>query len=453
MIKHQVFRNVKVIGMHSAGKAIVAYKARRIYVDNAIPCELVDIKVAKRQKGYVKGEVECVVKASENRANPFCKHFGQCGGCNWQHINYNYQLELKRLILQNALQKYDIACPSIPLPEASPQQLYYRNKTEYAFSVDNYGNELLGFHLPERSDCVLDIEECYLQPEPSRKIYNAAKQVARELGYSFYNYADNSGMLRSLTVRTATIGETGVIVGFAHCNYNDRVKYLTALQTAVPEINSLYYAIFDKPDLKYTDIPYIHFPKTATHLSEKTNNLLFKISPKAFYQPNPLQAKNLYRQVLEYGNFKGGEQVVDLYTGIGTIACYIAPKVGSVLGIEGSSEAIDDAQLNARINNIANAGFITGDILETFTRSFLEDFGKIDVIILDPPRSGTLIEIKKTILAATPSKIIYVSCNPVSLAFDLKQLCENHYQVTAIQPFDMFPHTHHVETVVLLERK
>lgn len=450
--KYQLLQNVEIACMHSAGKAIGLHKKRRIYIDNAIPGEVADVLVAKRQKGYVKGSVDKITQPSNQRVEPFCKHFLACGGCNWQHISYSHQLELKQTILQNALDKYAIVTPPVPLPIASPYLQYYRNKTEYAFSADtNDSFAVFGFHQANCSDCVMNIDECYLQPEPSRKIYEAAKNIAQQQSYTYYNYANNSGMLRSLSIRTTTVGETAVIIGFAHCTDECKSLFIDLLLKAVPEITSVYYTVLSKADLRYADIPHIHVNGTATHLTERMGNLTFKISPKAFYQPNPLQAENIYKQVLQYGDFKGTERVVDLYTGIGTIACYVASAVGDVTGVEGSADAIADAKVNASLNGITNATFITGDILETFTPCFLARHGKIDVLVLDPPRSGTLIEIKKTILAAAPSKIIYVSCNPVSLAFDLKQLCAANYQVAAIQPFDMFPHTHHIETVVLLQ--
>lgn len=452
--KYRFVEKFKLTGVHSAGRSYGRLGARTVYVDFAIPSELVDIKIPKRQKGYSVGMLEQVIEASSNRVMPVCKHFGVCGGCNWQHISYSHQLELKRQILFDALTKYEIQTPEIPLSIASPQQQLYRNKLEYAFSVsrdeENTEQNILGFHPFDRFDNVIQIDECYLQPEPSHKIAKVARELAVEMDLSFHNLQDGSGVIRSLAIRTSNVGEVMVIVGFTPNSLELREAYLSRLHKKLPEITTLCFCQLDSFKSSYATSN-IEVFAGESYIHERMDNLTFRLSPKAFFQPNREQAKNIYRTIADVADFKPNDLVFDLYTGLGSIACFIASKVGKVIGVEGTPEAIDDANHNAKINGISNTEFIVGDILETFKPVFIEQHGKPDVVILDPPRSGTLIEIKRNIVESNPRKIIYLSCNPVSLAFDLKMLT-NGYHVSYIQPFDMFPHTHHVETLVVLEK-
>lgn len=448
--KYRFVENFRITDIHSAGRSYGRLGTRAVYVDFVIPDELVDIKIPKRQKGYSVGFLEQIIEPSIHRIKPFCNHFQHCGGCGWQHISYSYQMELKRQILVNALEKYEIVTPEVPLTIASPQQHYYRNKLEYAFSIDEVGQPVLGFHLYDRFDSVIQIDECFLQPEPSRKIAETAKALAVEMDIPFYNQQDGSGVIRSLTIRTTNARKVMVIVGFTPNGAELRIPYLRRLQECLPEITSIYYCQLDSYKSSYVSSELIHF-NGSTDLHEKLNEYTFRLSPKAFFQPNREQAEAIYQTIVDVAGFKSSDLVYDLYTGVGSIACCVAPKVGKVIGIEGTPEAIDDARYNAEVNNISNAEFLVGDILETFKPEFIAQHGKPDIIILDPPRSGTLIEIKRTIVESQPRRIIYLSCNPVSLAFDLKMLT-NGYHISYIQPFDMFPHTHHVETLVVLER-
>jgi 23S rRNA (uracil1939-C5)-methyltransferase len=362
-------------------------------------------------------------------------------------------------ILINALKKYKIVSPEIPEVLPSPQLIYYRNKIEYAFSAYGFSNEnnsedikpVLGFHPINRPEQVLEIEECYLQKQPSRDICESLHQFAMQHGYKYYNAIDNTGFLKSLTIRTSTTGDLMAIICFSKDYETPRDKILDFLKHHFPEITSLYYSIQNIGAKGFRDDLYFHYSGNST-ITEKIDEVKFQISSGSFFQLNPFQAVNLYRKIKEFARLDSNEFAYDLYTGTGSIACYLAKDAGRIMGIEGSACAIADAKINAEINGFYNLEFLTGDILETFKPEFIARHGKPDVIILDPPRSGTLIEIKKTILHAAPSRIVYVSCNPVSLAWDLKQLCEN-YHIVAIQPFDMFPHTHHLETVVLLEPK
>jgi 23S rRNA (uracil1939-C5)-methyltransferase len=309
----------------------------------------------------------------------------------------------------------------------------------------------LGFHPINSPDQVLEIKDCYLQRQPSRAICESLHQFAMQHGYKYYNATDNSGFLKSLTIRTSTTGDVMVIIGFSKDDETLRDEILNFIIYKFPEISSIYYYFQNIGTRGFHDDEFFHFSGNLK-INEKIDGLQFQVSAGSFFQPNPFQVVNIYREIKEFARLNSNEFAYDLYTGTGSIACYLAKDAGRIMGIEGSACAIVDAKINAEINGFYNLEFLTGDILETFKPGFVARHGKPNVIILDPPRSGTLIEIKKTILQAAPSRIVYVSCNPVSLAWDLKQLCEK-YQITAIQPFDMFPHTHHLETVVLLELK
>jgi len=415
MLRHAHFTH-----FHSGGRAAGVADGdtptpKQIYVDNVIPGEEAQVELLRRLRGFRQGVVHHLLKPSPDRVIPFCPHATICGGCNWQHISYPAQLHWKREILVNALTKYEIVTPPVPEVIPSPLLQGYRNKSEYACSP------VLGFHQRDHSKTVFACDVCFLQPP---HVHQVAKMIAQR------------GAFQSIQIRTTTLGDTFCILGLSQPDH----ALFERLRVEIPDINGWYYAI---------DNDIVHFGG-ATHLKEKVDNLRFRYSPLSFYQPNPLQAVAVYCKILEYAQLTGRETVYDLYTGIGSIACMVAKNAKKVIGIEGNPGAIIDARNNATINNINNTQFITGDILETFTYDFVNSHPKADLIILDPPRSGTLTEIKKAIIYANPQKIIYVSCNPVSLAWDLKQLCAGGYQITALQPFDMFPHTHHIETVCLL---
>ena len=420
MLRHTLFTH-----MHSGGRAAGVINGdeavpKYLYADGAIPEEEAEVKVLRRTLGFRQGVVHQLLKPSPNRVTPFCSHAEICGGCNWQHLSYSAQLYWKREILVHALFKYGIVSPPVPEVVPSPLLQGYRNKSEYAFSSEP--ELIFGFHPRDNKRTVFACDHCFLQPP---HVHQIAKIISQK------------GTFRSLQIRTTTLGDTFCILGISQPDHT----LFDQLKQEIPIVNGWYYSI---------ENDFIHFGG-ATHLEEKMDDLRFRYSPNSFYQPNPLQAIAIYRKIKEYAQPSGMETVYDLYTGIGTIACCIAPEVKQVIGIEGNRTAILDAQQNAIRNNIHNTHFIAGDILQTFTPDFINRRPKPHLIVLDPPRSGTLTEIKKAIIHAAPQKIIYVSCNPVSLAWDLKQLCAGGYRITAIQPFDMFPHTHHVETVCLLE--
>ncbi len=434
----KILNNIQLYGIHSSGRTVGSTGTGRIYVDGGMPGETVDLETDRRQRGFRYGKILNISAPSPHRIVPFCKHAGICGGCLWQYYSYESQLQWKREILVNALQKYEIVTPDVPLVIPSPLLRAYRNKSEYTFAAPDE----LGFHALEQRESIFPVEECFLQPEIVQKTAMLIKKAALDQGLPFYDYFTREGILRSLQLRTTTSGQ---LLVWLICNIDDCriLSFLEYLRQLLPNVDAWCYSI-DRGEPVYVT--------GEQYLSEDSENLIFKYSASAFYQPNPLQARSLFRMVCDYASLKGDELVYDLYTGVGTLACHVARKAHRVIGVEGNASAIANAQLNAKLNNLNNTHFLVGDILHTFKDDFITAYGRPDLIILDPPRSGTLIEIKKTILRSASPKIIYVSCNPVSLAFDLKQLCEG-YHVVAIQPFDMFPHTHHVETVVLLERK
>jgi len=444
-----MLRHARFTHMHSGGRAAGIINVdeavpKYVYADNAIPGEEAEVTLLRRKQGFRQGAVHHLLTPSPHRVAPFCPHADLCGGCNWQHLSYDAQLHWKRAILVDALSKYGIVTPPVPEVIPGPQIEGYRNKSEYAFSSEPENR--VGFHPKEERECVFACETCSLQAphvhQIIRKVFNLALQKQMPL----YRYSNRTGRLKAIQIRTSTLGHTFCILYFTGDESDVGLmeaihSFMSCLQRELTVVDGWYFYL----------AAFTHFGGKE-RLCEKIDDLLFAYTPAAFFQPNPLQAVALYRQIADYAQLTGAQTVYDLYTGIGTIACCLAANAKQVIGIEGNSAAILDAQHNALLNNIHNASFIAGDILETFTPDFVDRHPKADLIVLDPPRSGTLTEIKKALIYAAPQKIIYVSCNPVSLAWDLKQLCAGGYRITHLQPFDMFPHTHHVETVCLLEQ-
>jgi 23S rRNA (uracil1939-C5)-methyltransferase len=460
MEQHKMIRGpLALSGIHSSGRSVGQAGTKNVYLDCGIPGETVTYTLERRKQGFLAGKTESILEASPYRTIPFCEHYSTCGGCAWQHIGYSHQLELKQQILKNALDKYGITCPPLPPAIASPQSLYYRHRMEYSFSSsafrDNPDNGPrkpgLGFHPAGEPTKVNAIRTCYLQPDPCRAICIFTEKVALEEGMAFYDHESKSGFLRSLSLRINSSGEVLIVAGIAHDNPEHRDVLFTRIMETFPKIVSLNYTIHLSSEHSQLQGEIIPFGGTAPYLEETIAGIRFRIHASSFFQPNILQAQNIFFTARDWANLKGNEKVYDLYTGVGTLALVLSDRAGHITGIEGSSLAIADATENAILNEIQNTEFICGDILETFKSPFLSRHGKPDLIVLDPPRSGTLIEIKKTINTSGAKNIIYLSCNPVSLAFDLKQLCEV-YRIIQIQPFDMLPHTHHLETLVLLEK-
>lgn len=460
-----VLESLEIEAVAAEGKSIAhAPDGRVVFVDYAVPGDVADVRILKRKKNYMEGRIETLVKPSEHRVVPFCSHFGVCGGCRWQHLPYSMQLEAKRSQVVDQLQRIGhLDVPEVRPTLGSKNTVYYRNKLEFTASPrrwilsgetsDNLSDEELcglGFHVGKYFDKVLDIKECFLQGEPSNSLRIFVKQYAIQNGISFYNLRENHGQLRSMFVRTSSTGELMLIVCFGE-DFDGRERMLSDIYEAFPQISSLYYIINKKLNDSISDQECILF-KGSECIHETMEGLTFRIGPKSFYQTNSDQAYELYKVAREFAALNGGEVVYDLYTGTGTIAQFVSRKASRVIGIEYVPEAIEDAKTNARLNGIENCEFYAGDMKDVLTSSFIAAHGKPDVMIVDPPRAGMHPDVVKTILASAPERIVYVSCNPASQARDL-QMMSSDYEIVAVQPVDMFPHTQHVENVCKLVRR
>ncbi|WP_298529403.1 23S rRNA (uracil(1939)-C(5))-methyltransferase RlmD [uncultured Christiangramia sp.] len=464
--KNKVFTEIEVVDAGAKGKAIgKSPDGRVIFIDNAVPGDIADIQTTRKRKSYYQGTAVEFHKLSDKRTEPVCQHFGTCGGCKWQNMDYKFQLEYKENEVINNLQRLG----KIELPEVTPilgsEEIYfYRNKMEFSFSDSRWltmdeiqGGEniedrnALGFHIPGMWDKILDIKKCHLQADPSNAIRNFTREFATNNDISFFNTRNQEGLLRTLMIRTSSTGEIMVLIQFYSENKAKRELLLNALSTEFPEITSLQYVINNKGNDTIYDQEVICF-KGRDHIFEEMEGLKFKINAKSFYQTNSEQAYNLYKITREYANLKGDELVYDLYTGTGTIAQFVAKNAKKVIGVEAVPEAIKDARENAERNNIENTEFYVGDMRKVFTESFIAKHGEADVIITDPPRDGMHKDVVAQILGIMPEKIVYVSCNSATQARDLS-LMDEHYKVTKTRAVDMFPQTHHVENVVLLEKR
>ena len=461
-----LLENVLVESVAAEGKAIAHCEDGTVlFIEFAVPGDVVNVRVTKKKKNYMEGFITEIVKHSENRLEPFCEHFGICGGCKWQPLPYEMQLQAKQKQVADQLSRIGhIDIPQLSTIIGSDNTVFYRNKLEYSFSSkrwvlkdedpdtippsDRMG---LGFHVGKFFDKVLDIRKCWLQKEPSNSIRLFVKDFAVKNAMEFYDIRENKGFLRNMFIRSNEAGEVMLIICFAYDNKRKRKLLLDAVSDAFPEIISLYYVINTKLNDSISDQECLLY-KGEDAIYEKMEGLSFRIGPKSFYQTNTLQAYNLYKVVRDFAELSGKEVVYDLYTGTGTIAQFVSSKAAKVVGIEYVPEAIEDAKANAAKNGISNCVFYSGDMKDVLNYDFIRANGKPDVIILDPPRAGIHTDVAKVILEAAPDKIVYVSCNPASQARDLAILTAG-YDIKAVQPVDMFPHTMHVETVALLSKK
>lgn len=457
--------NLEIVDIAAEGKAIGRYNDVVVFVPQVIPGDIVNVQVNKMRKNYMEGFVTKLVTPSPNRIAATCEHFGVCGGCKWQHLPYHLQLEYKHKQVVDQLTRIG----KVHIPEISPilgsEKIFeYRNKLEYTFSSKRWitieevqaGAEIhqpnaLGFHIPGMFDKVLDITKCHLQAEPSNAIRLAVRDFTINNGYEFFDIRNQVGLMRNLIIRTASTGEVMVIVVFYYEDVEKRTALLNHIKESFPQITSLQYIINTKGNDSITDQEVICFAG-KDHIIEEMEGLKFKVGPKSFYQTNSEQAYQLYKITRDFAGLTGSEVVYDLYTGTGTIANFVASKSKKVVGVEYVPEAIEDAKVNSEINGITNTTFYAGDMKDVLNDKFIAENGKPDVIILDPPRAGIHEDVANTILRAKPNRIVYVSCNPATQARDLALLGEA-YEVIRVQPVDMFPHTHHVENVVLLDRK
>jgi 23S rRNA (uracil1939-C5)-methyltransferase len=456
---------VLITDIGAEGKAIGRVNDVVVFTTHVIPGDVVDMQVTKKRTKYMEAIVKRVVSESPDRVPAFCEHFEVCGGCKWQFLPYEKQLFYKQKQVADQLRRIG----RIELPEITPilgskKTTFYRNKLEYGFSnkrwlthdeISNDWDELnmnaLGFHVPGLFDKIININKCWLQGEPSNEIRNFIKNYADENKLEYFDRKIQSGLLRNIIVRTSTTGDVMLIVCFCREETENREKLLAAIGAEFPQITSLMYVINGKGNDTIHDQEIVVY-KGSNHILEEMEGLKFKIGPKSFYQTNSEQAYELYKVTREFAGLTGNEVVYDLYTGTGTIANFIARNVQKVVGIEYVPEAIEDAHVNSELNGIDNTSFFAGDMKKILTSDFIEQHGHPDIIITDPPRAGMDEDVVKTILEAAPEKVVYVSCNPATQARDLA-LMDEVYKVTRIQPVDMFPHTHHVENVVLLERR
>lgn len=460
-----ILENVKIEAVAAEGKSLAHVDGAVVFVEFAVPGDIVNVKVTKKKKNYMEGFILEIVKPSEDRLQPFCEHFGICGGCRWQPLPYDMQLKAKQQQVWDQL----VRIGHLEIPDISPilpsdKTKYYRNKLEFTFSNKRwiYNNEDpdsltdeerlgLGFHVGKFFDKVLDIKHCSLQPEPSNEIRLFIREYAITHNLEFYNIRENTGFLRNIIVRNNQVGDVMLTVCFAYDDQDKIVPMLDAIAAEFPQIKSLHYVINEKLNDSISDLDCILY-KGEDAIWETMGKLKFKIGPKSFYQTNSEQAYKLYSVAKEFAALTGNEVVYDLYTGTGTIAQFISDKASKVIGIEYVKEAIEDARINAEANGITNCTFFDGDMKDILTADFIKEHGKPEVMIIDPPRAGMHPDVVKVIMEAAPERIVYVSCNPASQARDLAMMSPM-YEITAVQPVDMFPHTMHVENVCALKLK
>lgn len=456
---------VTITDIGSEGNAIARVDDMVVFIPGMIPGDVVDVRIIKKRKRYMEGVATAIVTPSPDRVPVKCRHFGICGGCRWQHLPYEKQLFYKAKQVRDNLTR--ISHASIPEPEpiiGSEEQYLYRNKLEFTFSDRRWmtrdeivsGKEIgyepaLGFHMPGIFDKILDISECHLQAGPSNDLRNMVREYTLRNKLQYYSMRDHVGFLRNMIVRTASSGETMVIMIFAREENNEREKLLDFIKKDFPEVTSLYYIINSKHNDSLADQTPVHYygKKFITEIME---GMRFRVGPKSFYQTNSSQAVRLYSVVREFAGLTGSETVYDLYTGTGTIACFLASAALKVMGIEYIEEAVADARVNARDNNIDNVTFFSGDIKDLFDDAFISENGRPDVIITDPPRAGMHEDVVNATLRSGAKRIVYVSCNPATQARDIGLLSAG-YDVIRVQPVDMFPQTFHVENVVMLDKR
>jgi 23S rRNA (uracil1939-C5)-methyltransferase len=461
--KKYTLENIKILDFAAEGKCIVKNEGEVIFVDGSHVCpnDEVTILVSKSKKKYSEGRILKINSFSNDRVEPFCEHFGVCGGCKWQHVPYETQLAQKQKQVTDQLTRIGkIQLNGFESILGSEKIQYYRNKLEYTFSNSRWltpdeiatGKEFdsnaLGFHVPKRFDKVYPVKKCFLQPDPSNQIREFFNDFARASGLPFYDHVAHEGFFRSLMIRTTSIGESMVVVQFAKNDPENIEKTLNSFLQKFPNTTSLNYFINTKRNDSYFDLEPINF-FGKPYITEKMEDLEFRIGVKSFYQTNSDQAYNLYKLVREYAHIQPNDTVYDLYTGTGTIALFVSALARKVVGIEYIEAAVEDARINAEVNEVSNSVFFAGDMAKIFTEEFINENGKPDIVIADPPRAGMDKPVIETLLKIAPRRIVYVSCNPATQARDLELLSVK-YETESVRPVDMFPHTFHVENVVSL---
>lgn len=461
-----VFNHIKVLDAGAKGLSVAkAPDGKVIFIPNVVPGDVVDIQTLKKRKAYYEGKAVRFHEFSEHRIDPVCEHFGVCGGCKWQNMKYSQQLFYKQNEVKNHLQRIGkIELPEFETILGSEKQFFYRNKMEFSFSNSRWltqselesqedieNRNALGFHIPKMWDKILDINKCFLQEDPSNAIRNEIREFANLNSLTFFNPRSHQGLLRTLMIRTSSVGEIMVLIQFFEDDKQNRELLLDHLYEKFPQITSLQYVINNKANdtLYDTDVKLF---KGRDYILEEMEGMKFSINAKSFYQTNSEQAYELYKITRDFAGLTGNEIVYDLYTGTGTIAQFVSTKAKKVIGVESVPEAIEDAKENAKRNEITNCEFFVGDMKVVFNEAFIANHGKPDVIITDPPRDGMHKDVIEQILKIEPQKVVYVSCNSATQARDLA-LMDKKYKVKRVRPVDMFPQTHHVENVVLLEKR
>ncbi len=464
--KKEVFKTVRLFDIADKGLAVGKEESGQIYmVEGGVPGDLVRILKLRNRKGVGRGRIVEVLEYSPHRTEPFCQHFEDCGGCKWQHYEYEEQLRSKNRIVKNAIERIAKCTPGeFGEPVPAPRLTQFRNKLEYTFSEKRWitkreaeGNKdiiagsALGFHRPGAFDKIVDIDECHLQPEPTNGIRNFIRDYAKQKDLEFFNIREQKGLLRTLMVRTGPGGQAMAVLS---CFRDDRVvieDLLQALLAEFPNLTSVFYVINPKGNDTILDLPLRHF-HGRTYIEESLADLEFRIGPKSFFQTNPEQAERLYELALDFAGIDSDSTVYDLYCGLGSITLFAARKAGKVIGIESVPEAVEDARLNASINEIDNVVFFDGEVENTLNEAFFEENGRPEVVIVDPPRAGLHKKVVMALIESGVDRLVYVSCNPATQARDIGLLKES-YELMKIRTVDMFPHTSHIETVALLERK
>ena len=464
--KKKIYQGIEITGIADKGKAVGrTEEGEVIFVKGVVPGDVVDVLRTKKRSKYMEGRVIDIQQYSDDRVEAFCEHFNHCGGCDWQNMSYETQLKHKHTVVENAILRLGKVEPKEFLPiEACEETTFYRNKMEYSFSCKRWlspeelndesisnKEDVLGFHPKGAFDKSIDIKKCWLQPDPSNAIRLESKRIAIEQELSFFDAYLNEGFMRNMIIRMSTTGELMLIYAFYE-NDQDAIKaFLDKILECFPEITSLFYVINPKKNDFLLDLDY-HLYHGKDHIVEQLGDVKFKVGPKSFFQTNSKQARVLYDKVVEFAGLDGTQNVYDLYTGVGSIALYVSKFAKHVVGVEEIPTAIEDAKVNMAMNEIENCTFYAGDVKAILTDSFAEEHGKPDLVITDPPRAGMHGDVVEMFLKLESPRIVYVSCNPATQARDIQLLSEK-YELVKVQAVDMFPNTHHIESVALLELK
>ncbi|MEO6133940.1 MAG: 23S rRNA (uracil(1939)-C(5))-methyltransferase RlmD [Ginsengibacter sp.] len=464
--KRFTIENIEVTGYAAEGKSLARVDGKVIFIEGAVPGDVVDVRITRNKKDWAEGKASQIKEFSADRVTPFCIHFGICGGCKWQMLPYDKQLQYKEQEVRDVMKRIGHleGLPVLPIM-GSEKTIHYRNKLEFTFSSKRYLTEddlktlgddewpggALGYHVPRLYDKIIDIQECWLMDDVNNEIRNTLREYSLQNNLSYYDIKEHTGFLRNIVLRYCTTGELMVNIIFAHDDEKEIQKMCKYLLQKVPSITTLLYTI----NQKWNDTIYDLDPKVFSgkgYVIEKLANFSFKISPKSFFQTNTQQAEALYKVVEDFADLKGEETVYDLYCGTGSIGIFLSSSAKKIIGVDVIEEAINDAKENALLNNLSHTSFFAGDVIEVCNDKFFELHGRPDVVIIDPPRAGLHPKLVQKLIDIAPKKMVYVSCNVATQARDLQMLSEK-FIVEKLQPVDMFPHTHHIECVALLHVK